>query len=608
MSALNVILVAVAFGLLVGIHEFGHFIVAKLIGVRVEIFSIGFWKKIVSWKWGETEYRLCIIPLGGYVKLAGEERPKGDEKVAEDEFFAKSPFKRILVYVAGASMNAVLGLLAFIVAFAIGVSFIVPEVGDVLPDMPAWKAGLRHGDRIVAINDRRDPDFEDVRRYAALSERGEVINLLVERDGSRFSCDLQAEYEPINGVSLLGILPPFTTRIMGVAKITTETGETSPTQEAGLKLRDEIVSVAGQPVETAYDVSYIIRRNAGKDVELEYKRGDSVRKVMIRPLPAPRYLIGVSCVSANVKSVAADGPAERAGLKEGDAVTAVNGEEVSSIIRVQEVLEDNPQAEYSIELSRNGETANIRISFADVWECREFLNSFKCAGGNVLTWVKDGSAAHVAGMRPGDRIASVAGETVATWEEFLAANGSHGAAKRIIKWERDGESLGAELAPELSLDFNEGVIGAIFQEQETRVRRYGLVDAIKVGTRKTLDSFSDLALTIRGFSTGRVSTKQMGGIIMIAAVSYKAAEIGLGRLFYLLAVISIGLAVLNLLPVPVLDGGHVAFTLVEIVRGKPVNERIMAVAQYVGLALLLALVVYVTRNDIVRLMFMFKQN
>ena len=126
-SVLSIALAAIAVGLLIFVHELGHFLAAKAVGVRVEVFSIGFWHKIFGFTRGDTEYRFSAIPLGGYVKLAGETREEasGDP----DELYSKSPGARALVFVAGVFMNMVLALVAFIVAFTIGVPFKVPDVG-----------------------------------------------------------------------------------------------------------------------------------------------------------------------------------------------------------------------------------------------------------------------------------------------------------------------------------------------------------------------------------------------------------------------------------------------------------------------------------------------
>ena len=128
----NVILVIVGIGLLIFIHELGHFLVAKKIGVKVHAFSLGFGPALIRKQIGDTDYRISIIPLGGYVKLAGEQRE--DSNTGEDwEFMSKKPWQRAAVLVAGVTCNTILAFIAFIIAFRVGVPFITAEIGQALP-------------------------------------------------------------------------------------------------------------------------------------------------------------------------------------------------------------------------------------------------------------------------------------------------------------------------------------------------------------------------------------------------------------------------------------------------------------------------------------------
>jgi len=133
------------------------------------------------------------------------------------------------------------------------------------------------------------------------------------------------------------------------------------------------------------------------------------------------------------------------------------------------------------------------------------------------------------------------------------------------------------------------------------VRRYGAVGAIGTGLVNAFQTLEDLFLTLRGFARREVSPSQMGGIILIAQASYHAAKRGIGMLLYMTAVISAAIAYLNILPIPVLDGGHLLFLAIEKVRGRRVGERALSIAQTVGLVLLVLLMVYATRNDILRI-------
>jgi regulator of sigma E protease len=226
--------------------------------------------------------------------------------------------------------------------------------------------------------------------------------------------------------------------------------------------------------------------------------------------------------------------------------------------------------------------------------------SLECETGATLTWVREGSPAWEAGMRPGDTITRVSGESVSTWEDIVQAGS--GREKRTVTWRGDGESKTATLKPTDMAREPRAMLGVMFTEPQTRVRRYGLVKAMGMGVYKTYATVVEIVLTLRGFARQEVSPKNLGGVVTIAYVSYHAAQQSLAKLLYFMGLISASLAFLNILPIPVLDGGHLLFVAIEKVRGEPLSEKVMAISQYIGMALLLLLVIYVTKNDIMRLL------
>ena len=208
----NVILVIIGVGLLIFVHELGHFLVAKKVGVRVYAFSLGFGPAIIRKQIGETDYRISLIPLGGYVKLAGEQRE--DSNTGEDwEFMSKKPWQRASVLVAGVTCNTILAFIAFIIAFRVGVPFITAEIGQTLPGGPAWEAGIRPGDKIVRIDNVTDPDFEDIFISVALNDSPEGINMEIERDNVTFEVNVIPKYDASVGVQRIGIAPASTLEV-----------------------------------------------------------------------------------------------------------------------------------------------------------------------------------------------------------------------------------------------------------------------------------------------------------------------------------------------------------------------------------------------------------
>ncbi|MCK4284443.1 MAG: RIP metalloprotease RseP, partial [Candidatus Brocadiae bacterium] len=298
-AAINIVLVVMGVSLIILVHELGHFFAAKAVGMRVEIFSIGFWKKIVSVKVGETEYRLSVIPLGGMVKVAGESPEEGPGEPYE--FWSKSLGQRALFIVGGVVMNVVFALLLFIAAFSIGVPFMVAEVGRTVPGRPAWEAGLKPGDKILAVGDKVDPVFEDVMRAVALGASGDVV-FQVDRAGSHLTFSLTPVYDERAGVKVVGIRPPTEPVVTGLAKVGGEEGR-CPAEEAGIEMGDRILALNGQRIETAYDLLMELAKYPHDEVEVLVERDGQQIPLRVLTEPAPRYMIGISGLGTTIESL-----------------------------------------------------------------------------------------------------------------------------------------------------------------------------------------------------------------------------------------------------------------------------------------------------------------
>ncbi|MHC4481799.1 MAG: site-2 protease family protein, partial [Planctomycetota bacterium] len=170
-----------------------------------------------------------------------------------------------------------------------------------------------------------------------------------------------------------------------------------------------------------------------------------------------------------------------------------------------------------------------------------------------------------------------------------------------IQWARDGETLSAQVKAVEDTSFSGGQIGIILEKQKKSLVRYGALGAIRTSLANTYRTLADFVLMVRGFARRDVSPRQMGGIVLIGQASYHAARQGMGMLLYMTAVISAALTFINILPIPVLDGGHLLFLAIEKLRGRRLGERVLTIAQTIGFVLLILLVIYVTRNDIARL-------
>ena len=428
---ITVIAFIVVLGVLIFIHELGHFIVAKWAGVGVETFSLGFGPRILWYNYGETEYRVSILPLGGYVKMVGESPEEGaDEEMTDEEreksFTLKPLSKRIPIVAAGSVMNIILALVLFPVIYMLGVE--VPayldrptEVGYVVPGGAGEKAGIRKGDVIASVEGREVATWEDF-----------------------------------------------------------------------------VISVALDPER---DLAVVIRRGE------ETFEADFLHDEAIGVFPK---------VSVKIDTVLTGGAAEEAGLKPGDVLLSMDGAPLDHLVELQNGLKE----------------------------------------------------------RPGER-------------------------EMVVM--RDGKEITLTITPKYNEDLKTYRIGVSLGEDMV-TKKYGFVGAVKVGTKRAVDLTVLLFEVIRGLIVGDYSTKTLGGPILIAQVAGQAAKTGLTEVLTLVAFLSLQLGIINLFPIPVLDGGHLVFYMVEFVRGKPLPDRVIGYAQQVGVFMLVALMVLVTWNDILRSM------
>jgi regulator of sigma E protease len=269
-------------GIIIFVHEFGHLIVAKAFGMRVFVFSFGFGKRLLGFKWGETDCRVSAIPLGGYVKLEGE----GDDLISEDtsqmgdgkDFLSRPRWQRFLVYVAGPTMNAVLTITVLAVFYMIGFAvdasrYDRPIIGSVEAGSPAEKAGLVPGDEILAIDGEPLPSWEEA-QYRILLSPEKALNLRVRRGDEERDVTVRSEATSKERVGRIGVRP-----LVRVGEVMDGT----PAQEVGLRPDDAILSMDGTPIETFTDIPPIVHGSDGKALPVRVWRAGEVLDLSITP-------------------------------------------------------------------------------------------------------------------------------------------------------------------------------------------------------------------------------------------------------------------------------------------------------------------------------------
>jgi regulator of sigma E protease len=269
----------IVFGILVFVHESGHFFMAKLVGIRVEVFSFGYGKRLFGVKKGETDYRVSLVPMGGYVKLLGEGMFDPGREVAPDDMMAKTRWQRLLVMAMGSIMNVVLAVVLVAVINGVGVPVPVyldekPVIGWIDKDSPAANAGLRIGDEVVRINDRQVKTWSDV-EIAVGSRPDKKIRLEILRDGRPASVEVQTESFKRYSFGYAGFRAKTLTQVVMVLP-------NSPAEKAGLLPGDIIQAINGEPI-YFYQFIQVVERNPGQTLEFTIDRGGRTLTLPVTP-------------------------------------------------------------------------------------------------------------------------------------------------------------------------------------------------------------------------------------------------------------------------------------------------------------------------------------
>jgi regulator of sigma E protease len=268
---------AVVLAVMIVMHELGHFAAAKWFGVRVDVFSIGFGKRLVGFRRGDTDYRISVLPFGGYVKMAGE-NPLESRSGAPDEFMSHPRWQRFVIAIAGPAMNIILAVVLLTGVFMVHNEHPVyldqpAVIGWVLENSPAAKAGIEQGDRIVRIDSEQNPTWEDVMLKVMVSAR-QPVDIAIQRGNQILEKQVLPQPDSTEQYASVGWVPdqPITV---------TELEPDMPAAQAGLKLGDDIVAINDTPMRSLFDVIRYLQHNGNKPVEVTAVRsGQQVHLTM----------------------------------------------------------------------------------------------------------------------------------------------------------------------------------------------------------------------------------------------------------------------------------------------------------------------------------------
>jgi len=701
-SALDLLVVILGFGLIVFVHESGHFLAARWAGIRVLAFAIGFGPAVASWRKGlgfrrgssageyerlkggdgapgasPTEYRLNALPFGGYVKMLGQEdlNPAA-ASAAPDSYQSARPWKRMVVISGGVVMNVLSAAALFVVVFMVGLKTEPAVVGVVYRDGPAAQAvatnaqelgitkpGLASGDRIIRIGGRSPREFNDVALAAATSRKGLPVHVLVEREGFSEPVEFEAttEVSVLTGLLDLGIEPIRSARVV-------EPGDESQIEQlervladvglAGVRPGMRLVQAGGiDTVTGAHDLIDAVRASGGEPVHVVFEGEQGRVEGDIQPEPElqlgdadpdPKsvstieHLLGLTPVMAVGSVTGPDGKPTRGGrlgLEKGDVFAMLGGLEYPSLpagiaqIRahrgrqidavVLRMADDGTLKPVRLTLPvsrRNGGTIGFTPSDTARSNTLLALPPERIAALRVGAEAKIPAAASVID-EPGMRIVRVAGKAVSDLGQVREA--LRRATRDALEQGQDAASVDLELqspagnpGPSLTrtwtldrdqlqalheLSWMSPIGPALFAPEQIELKAGNPFEALALGVGRTKQVMLTTYVTFLRLFQGSVKVKNLYGPVGIAQLGTQIAQRGLVWLLFFGAVISVNLAVINFLPIPIADGGHMVLLIIEQIRGRPVPVEIQNVATIAGLVLIGSLFLIVTYNDVARL-------
>ncbi|MBL4884086.1 MAG: site-2 protease family protein [Planctomycetaceae bacterium] len=653
-SIQNILIVALGLGCVIFFHELGHFAVAKWCNVNVERFSIGFGPILLAWKWGETEYALSLIPFGGYVKMLGQDDvdpgQMTDAVIEEDprSYIAKNVPQRMAIISAGVIMNVVTGLLFFAFAFKLGVEVSPPKLGHVEVGKPAWKAGLQEGDTLTRVNGRNVNSFKDVIISTVLSS-SEFLEMEGVRSDGNTTFKLNV-YPTKSGTRReIGVGP--TRGLLLPGKEAFEAGYAivpgSPMEKASppLEPNDRIVAINDQEIGGFSELQSVLAKLRAEEITFQIERtiGDKkTEKVEIKVGTQTFRTLGLWMDIGQIEAIQEGSPAEKAGLKVGDKIVSIENLDVGKDLNpltLPEYLADHYGQTVRIVVTREEPGSGAKQHELTVvpedrpgWIQRPTSPNSPLAAPAIgvafhiiptVLKVTEGSAAE-GKLFAGDQIENIElylpegsepddysgeddklnislDENNRNWCHafWIMQSAKHRHVKLTIKsTDSEKKPRVIKLKPQHNSQWYLPIRGFATNPLLTEQKADSFSKAFSMGINHTRNSMTEISMTLQSLFTGNLSVTELHGPIGIAKVGYQVSQMGLAYLLQFLGFLSINLAVLNFLPIPVLDGGHMVFLIWEgITRRKP-NEKVLIIATYIGMIFVLSLMVLVIYLDL----------
>jgi membrane-associated protease RseP (regulator of RpoE activity) len=731
-TAKSYLLIFAGFSLVIFVHELGHFLAAKACGVRVDKFAIGFGRELFGFTRGETRYAFNVLPLGGYVKMFGQEDfaldKSGEWKVKEDprSFTHKPIYQRMIIVSAGVFMNLVFAAATFAVVFMLGLPSMPAEIGQLQAGMPAERAGLRIGDRLIRINNQTITDYTDLQAAIILSNPDEQLKIEYERKDPRTeqwkteSVVISPEMSQENNVLRIGVAPPRTNEVGEVIN------DPRLPEDQQIRAGDRVVAVNGTPIDSWYQIQDILADLEGRSATLTVERPlggpaprpgppaesqpTEVRRMEV-PWRAREYFLSTGksedsghllgfVPRARVSRVTEGQRGDVAGIKTGDVIAKWGGQISPRLDEINQSRRDNPERDIRVTVYRPGageKSVVLRPKVSGFFSRGNpsdgvLLSSQENDQLVVADIVADAGAgittpaADLKELMPrGSLITRVDNQPVKTWDELSRAFIRLAGRRVKVAWSFEGQKeqsgeiyvphtigttfrlpgarqivsingvarkevevnnrrmtlsadnwMGAReilrdcIGQDVKVVYRDNMRPGELQTAEVKVAREMLdtwvlrtlyvvddmltfhrtitvketnpLKASVIGLRKTWYFIEQVYLTMqRMIFTRSMSVDQVSGPVGIFQMGSQVAAAGSPQLLYFLALISANLAVINFLPLPIMDGGIFVFLLIEKIKGSPLSMRIQVATQLIGLALIIGIFLFVTFQDIQKL-------
>ena len=693
--------VALGLGFVIFVHELGHFLVAKACGVKCDKFNVGFdWFPIEKigpftiptslWKrqWGETEYGIGILPLGGYVKMLGQDddprnavteaertklKAEGASETSEEKFTldprsypAKSVPARMAIISAGVIMNVIFGVLLGTLAYGLGVPEMPAIIGGTSPGSPAWEQ-LQPGMQAIQFASDSGPyehhRFEDVKRHVVFTgDDADLKVLMRDRDGQTdwFTLRPSGRTKKETDFPSLGFYSASsrTIRTLADERPDLDANSTPAIKDRDIVVAIEDVALESDPKKFDYRVNAMLARNPTKPLKITVERKPEQengqpskadqdtpgQRIDIVVQPRGMRTVGLVMKIGPVVSIRHGSPAAQAGFRVGDRIESVNGQPVGDPLSLGQRLipSAGKTTTYKFVVVRHDSAGKVTTDELTVTPTApgQFSNDFPMGGPAAIesvgvafdvtsevVAVEPNSPAEKAGLKAGDQVTAVLVEPADKaavkknkkslefrLSESIVLDGELKCWTRIqdymqsllpdskiaVTVKRADKELTVSLAPEQSATYFDERRGLHFAPLQIIHKANSVGEAFALGYREVKERMGEVLATLKRLVLGRISAKHLSGPAGILTQATVFASAGLPMLLIFLTMLSANLAIVNFLPIPVLDGGHMLFLAAEWIRRKPVPPAVQIWLSGAGLLFLLSLMVFATTMDIGR--------